>query len=379
MLVVLGLPGGAAAGDWCSLNPLPPCVESAARNGAPVTATDPSWDVFARTDGADVVWEVTRKPPSDDFRDLGAAATTDVWDLVIEIGPLFPRLVFMRGEPRSSGLSIGGGANAVVLSANPVASLGSCDTSAWPWGCDEVATIDRDAVLNGRVTEWGSVTDPARREALVGMRFATNAGAAAATPSIAADPGSGEQMLVFELGSPRFHDDGVTVFRGFADLAIPKAFLALVLGIDQPSTLTEAGVVVAVGGPREGSGIVDVSIGVEDVFARVSELSFSARRIRVRRGVIVPARPRMVSAKRKTKLLGELRFERAPARGSAIERHQALCRAGKRQKPRRSRGGAPSVAVRKLTPGVAYRCRVRAISKAGPGRWSKRVRIPARP
>lgn len=103
---------------------------------------------------------------------------------------------------------------------------------------------------------------------------------------------------------------------------------------------------------------------------------FSARKIRVERGVIVPRKPTSVAAQR----TGDHR--QAHVQGGhrpRLEghRHKARCvgRTGTHVVLDRELNGTPQY-ISGLRRGVAYDCTVRGTSKAGPGSVSATVRVP---
>lgn len=94
-------------------------------------------------------------------------------------------------------------------------------------------------------------------------------------------------------------------------------------------------------------------------------------------GTVVPTKPTKVRAERTSKHGARIRFRRSQSRGSEITSYEAKCSAEHAS----ASGNAtkPPIRLGDLEQGVAYRCRVRARSKAGPGPWSKRVTVPAKP
>ncbi|HEX6208625.1 MAG TPA: fibronectin type III domain-containing protein, partial [Actinomycetota bacterium] len=260
--------------------------------------------------------------------------------------------------------------NRVTVTASPVRMTDNDECSPiWPWSCPHQATNDFDGYLDVLATDYGAWADRAQREAMYGMDYTTNVGLTSIPPEIVNDPATGRERLLIRMANHHLYSDA-TLFEGFAHLRIPNLFLRRAYGVDHPSSLTGSGIDTAGTGsaatvsvmPEPGGGAMLVDI---------EGMRFSRKRVRISRGVITPTKPKDVRARRTPKRV-RLRFTEAKQRGSKITRYRASCVRGGTALT----GGAKRspVVVKGLSPGVKYACRVRAISKAGPGRWSKKVR-----
>lgn len=363
--------------SWCSDGVPEPCVESASVDGVPVRAGDPTYDVTATpvtgTGSQSFLWSVV---PAGGGFDLGAAARSQEWTVTFRTGSAEPRVAFTRGNPGVVARTLG--PNTITISSSPVTVTGGCDQRLWPWTCPSTATTQWDALLGGEVTDYGTWSDVAQREAMFGYDVFTNIDATSVPAEIRADAMTGEQRLLIRMANSHFLTDGTSVVKGFMYQRIPNAFLRLTYGIDNPATLTGRGLDPSITG--SGTGTVAVTAEVGALVVDAVDLSFSRRVLRLDRGVITPRRPQNIDAARTRVHRARIRFDEGAARGSRVVRHQIRCReiGGDHVVTKRSRNDA-RIFVRGLNADSAYWCRVRAISKAGPGRWSARDRVAARP
>jgi hypothetical protein len=369
----LQAPPAAAASDgpWC---PAPaPCIVSATRNSVTVDESNGTWDVVLSHTTAggsnDILWGVQKEGAPDPY-ELEASSLSDVWVITIDVGTIVPRVVFTHGD----NVAVARTGSQVTVTANPTTITGECDQSVWPWTCPVTATQQWDGYLDGQITDYGVWDNAAQRNAMFGMNYATNISATSMPPEIVNDPATGEEQLLIRLANPHFEEDGTTVFTGFAHLRIPNSFLKKAYGIDDPSSLTGRGLAPSVGGPTAGSGTVTVAqeSGGGAVLVDIVGVTFSHRLVRIRRGVITPKKPKDLRATRSGGSGATLRFDPATSRGSRIKRYEGLCTQGSDVAVDKGRRSPLRVAG---LGGGSYTCRVRAISKAGPGKWSGKDRI----
>jgi hypothetical protein len=306
--------------------------------------------------------------------DLGAAARTDVWVITIDTGSVIPRVIFTHGGAVAvTRTDDGDGTYHATITASPILLTGGCDQSAWPWTCDSPASQQWDGYLDGTITDYGSWDDVAQRSAMWGMNFATNVAATSLPPEITSDATTGVDQLLIRLANAHLQSDGTTVFHGFVHLRIPNAFLRNAYGIDDPATLTSAGLDPELSGSGSGTVTVTPEADGAALLVDATNLTFSARTLRLHQGALKPHRPTQLTAKRKAAHRAKLRFHASTARGSKVTGYLARCVGGS-DKVLAKRHGSP-VKVKGLRAGVAYDCRVRATSKAGKSPWSHRVRV----
>jgi fibronectin type III domain protein len=373
--LAVAIPGSASAtSSWCSDGAPAPCVESATVNGSAVASGDPTWDVTASLNTAggsnDVDWQVLSK--STGFT-LGSGSLTDVWVITLDMGTTIPRVAWSHGTAFSVvRTDDGDGTYHATITATPVVTVGDCDQSSWPWTCPSTASTEWDGYLDGAVTDYNAWTDVTQRQSMYGMDYAFNIAATSIPPELISDPTTGYDQILIRLANPHFEMDGSTVFQGSFHLVIPKSFLQVVYGIDDPATLTGTGILPSLSGT--GGGTVTVSLDPSNnVVVDGSNITFSSRTLKLRRGVITPTKPTKVFAHRVSPLKGKLTFAPAKPHGSRITGYRAVCVNGSTTKVGTAK--ASPVYVTNLAPGKAYTCRVRAKSKAGFGAWSAKVHL----
>jgi hypothetical protein len=381
--VVLGLPAPSSASDsYCSGPVPPPCIVSATVNGTPVPADDPNWsvevDLFTGGGSNDLLWQVLSVGTANPFV-LGPASLDDVWVITIDTGTVVPRVAFTHGTAVDvNRVDDGDGTYRVTITATPVVMTGECDQSVWPWTCPETASMEWDGYLDGNVTDYGAWDDVAQRNSMYGLDYSTNVSATSVPPEIVNDPGSGHEQLLIRLANPHFRMDGTTVFEGFVHQRIPNAFLSSVYGLDDPSSLTSSGLDPVVTGPGAvGTTSVVQEPGGAAMLVDIEGLTFSARKVRIGRGVVTPTRPENLDPVRSSPTRGRLRFGPSDPRGSEVTGYRGRCEHGSTVVTAK-RNHSPIV-MRGLRANTRYSCRVRGLSDAGPGPWSPPARLRARP
>ncbi len=379
LLVISPAPTGAQVlSHWCGAGAPTPCVVAASVDGVAVTETDPVYDVVvvdsSRTGSGSLLWNVTA---NGDY-DLGAGALGQEWSVTIDTGAVVPRVAFTKGAPGTVVRSGAPTANRVTVTSMPVAVTGGCDLSAWPWTCPETATSAWAGYLGGEVTDYGSWTDVPQRNAMYGYDIFTNIDATSLPAEIKRDAATGEERLVIRMANSHFGVDGTTLVNGFMYQSIPNRFLRQTYGIDNPGSLTAHGLDPSLSGG--GTGTVSIVDGGSALVVNATDLSFSRRVLRLDRGVITPKKPVVTKTVRHQVNRARLRFDEGAARGSKVIRHRAKCtEIGGTHVVTRNTKSDTKIVVRGLKADTRYRCKVRAISKAGPGKWSKRVTVARLP
>ena len=351
-------------------------VESVLMDGAAVPVEyELSVTCDALGGSQDVRWNVTKNGSYD----LGAAARTQVWSMRIDTGNVVPRVTSTHGGAVTVERSrTGDGHWHVDISAKPVLMLGECDQSVSPWTCPSVATQQWDGLLSGEITDYGSWEDAAQRAAFYGMDFASNIAASTIPPQIVADSVSGADMISLELANPHFlKSDPTQVFKGYVKTRIPNAFLKEVYGVDSPASLTSAGLAPTLSGSGSGS-LTVVDTGTALVVYG-TDMSFSRRVLRVHRGTITPTRPTGLTTRRTGSTTAKLSFTASKSRGAKVTGYQARCtaRVGTHVVTDTETNTPPQY-ISGLRRGVAYDCKVRGTSKAGPGPYTAVVRLSAK-
>jgi hypothetical protein len=319
----------------------------------------------------------------------GSETLDDVWRIHLRLGSWQPRIVFLHGDGLvAKRIDNGDGTFELDITGSPahITSFhipggdGGCDQSVWPWVCPETADGER-YYWGADISDNGQWTDPDQRAAFNGFDYATNIEATDIPPQVVEDPSTGMPQLQINLANPHYYTDGSTVFRGFVHMRIPNRFLRNVYGIDDPASMTSSGLTADYTGADTSAGTTTISqdAGDDAMLVDATGLRFSAKRLHVRVGTITPTRPRDIRAKRVGVHRGKVAFARSHSRGSKVTGYTVKCVARTGKDVETARGSESPVVVRGLAAGVAYDCKVRARSKAGPSRWSVADKMRARP
>jgi hypothetical protein len=190
----------------------------------------------------------------------------------------------------------------------------------------------------------------------------------------------GSRYLSSEMVNSHY-SHGTTVFNGEVRFRIPYTMLHDSFGVPDPSTMVASSLAGTVnGGTTAGTFNVFHDPDGGGMYVDITDLHFSVKRIKVRRGVIVPTRPTNLHATRIDAHTGRVGYTLAKARGAKPTGYKIRCVSGGGHVVTNTRTSPTSpIGISGLRRGVGYDCRVRATSKAGPGTWSFVVRMPARP
>lgn len=368
------------SGTWCATasSPTIPCIVSASRDGVNVP-DDGTYDIEVdpySADGANsALWSVSQTDAAvtdpnahspGTFASLPVTETAHTWSLTMQL-PLTPRVTFTYG----AGVAITRQTNAtnntvdVTVTGKPVLTgvNDECTVSSWPWQCPQQSTANV-TLFSGEITDFGQWNDPSERADFNGMDASTNVEESGLPPEVVGDPVS----IVFDLANSHILAGQSQPFQGFFNIDIPNAFL-VDMGIDDPSTLSSAGVSTSGSGgtttvtPETGSTQVDVS-----------GITFSPHKLKFAAGVITPTKPTSLRAKRTSGHKATLAFHRAKPRGSKLTGYQGRCSA-KHYATVKATGKHTTLHLHGLAPGTAYQCQVRAKSKAGYGHWTAKKKL----
>jgi len=369
-------PAIAESGDWCSQNGgVAPCIESLSRDGVPLAHNDPTWQVDLGTPGpGDVQWDLMKSGSYE--LDSGDAASR--FAIRIKTGSAVPRLSTAFGSDGVVQRGLVDGVHRVTITANPTFVAEGCAHAPYPWPCSTTAT-DQAWRLAGTVVDQDQWTDPVQRVAFYGVDFWTNVEVNSFPPGVIHDDAAGIARMALEFAGPHFQIDATTLFRGHAELTLPNEFLRHPFFIPSPTTMTPSSLAVAGGGPISTTTVSKASAGAPVEIA-VNDMTFSIRTLTVKTGVIIPTRPTRLRAQRLSSDQARVRFALATPRGSKITGYSARCvsAGGHVVGAKRKRDASP-IKLGGLRAGVAYTCKVRALSKAGAGKWSAPVKVARRP
>ncbi|MFC5179207.1 fibronectin type III domain-containing protein [Nocardioides taihuensis] len=371
----VGAPPALVPSNWCSDQPAP-CIESVTHDGTPVPKTDPTFQVQLADFGSgyEYMWNLME---SGDY-DLTSAAA-GAWTVVLDTGAVVPRVVYGIGQNGDvSRIDDGDGTWHVSTTAHPTLVAQGCDNSSVPWTCPTNAVADK-TFLAAEVTAWDNWTDVTQRKAFFGVDFWTNIEVNSFPPNVFADEATNSARMVLDVAAPHFLSDGTTEYHGHFEMVLPNDFLHENFFIPSPTTMTPASLAVGGGGPVSTTTVTKASPS-DPVVIRISDITFSKRRLEVSTGTIVPTRPGNLVARRTTTHAGRLSYDLAKARGARVTGYQARCVPAHGDSVTGSvKGNASPLKVTGLRSGTAYSCRVRATSKAGHGPWSAKSTLRARP
>lgn len=355
---------------WCGPGVARPCIVSVKKNGTALDSTSSDVTVSTLDTSAGypnftlIVNGQPDVPPS--------APLPDVWSVVLDTGASFEpqRIIGINGlDDIDIWTDSTTGHHMVRLTAQAVMWAAGCDSSgAWPWPCPTVAT-DSYPLLETEIADIDDADD------FVGFYAGTNVTFNGIFMEHKAD---GTPYLSTEAVAPHYQHDGTTLVKGDIRFRVPYRMARNAFGIPDPDTVVPGSFAGTINGSETaGSFAVSQDPDGNGLFIDVTGFTFSLKRVKVARGVIVPTRNLITKTVRATGTRGKVTFTRSKPRGARVTGYQARCVAGSHVVL--AGGGFPTIAVTGLHRGHAYDCRTRARSKAGPGPWSAIKRIPARP
>lgn len=357
---------------WCSTDPTPPCLISVNRGITTLTEADPDYEVLStgRLSNPDFDYFMFLVQGTDISKVL---STSDTWQFLFDTGTLDPNYMEgFAGVPDMDRVVDGDGTYKVRYTARPIVYTHGCTTGSlvWPWPCTDTPASEEvklSVEVQNRSDEFVNFFSAQSPQGVNGIFLET-----------ASD---GSRYLSSEMVNSHFRADGVTLFRGQVRFRIPYAMLSSSFGVPDPSTMVASSLTGTVNGSTTGA-IFSVYHDPDGggMFVDITNLTFSRKAIKVSRGVIVPTRPTNVRAIRKYARVGRVAFTPATARGARPTGYKARCvsRSGHVVTKTKSTPTSP-VRMGGLRRGVGYACKVRATSKAGPGPWSRVVRMPRHP
>src|ERR1700683_5344720 len=353
--------------EWCG-NQAPPCVVSASRNGVAITESDPVYAVSASgsllSDGEFLTqWGIADAQIHGTYATLAPGDVGVPFSITVDVGAHPPRVTdeYTGDVSVTDTYDSGAGTWDVTVSGAAVEQgvNADCDAVAWTCPSNETNTI---VAFQGEIGDWQQWSDQAEWNDFSGLDQWTNAELTEIPPQITGNP----LTISEEIGNS--HELNGQLFQGFWYAVLPNAFL-VDMGINDPSTLTSAGVSASAG-----TGTVTVTPGPTSTEIAITGITFSPRMIRIKRGTITPTAPTALKTRRASATVASLTFRAARPRGSYVRSYEGRCWA----RHRTTRYGTASrspVKVSKLIRGVSYSCQVRAKAAVGYGRWSQNRKI----
>ncbi|HUB42440.1 MAG TPA: fibronectin type III domain-containing protein [Streptosporangiaceae bacterium] len=347
--------------EWCG-NQAPPCVVSASRDGAAITQSDATYAVSATgsKSGGEFLtqWSIADVNVPGNYASLASTDAGVPFSITVDVGAHKPRVV----DEYAGGVSVSDNFNGrvgtwdVTISGTAVEQGVNADCNAVNWTCP---TNDNNTIVafQGEIGDWQQWADSAQWNDFDGLDQWTNVELTEIPPEITGNP----LTITEQLGNS--HDLNNQEFQGFWNAVLPNAFL-VDMGINDPSTLTSAGISASVG-----TGTVTVTPGATSTEIAITGITFSHRTVHIKRGTITPKAPTGLRTRRASATVAYLTFRAARPRGSYVRSYQGRCRAA-HHATRYGKGSRSPVKVTSLTRGVSYVCQVRAKASVGYGPWS---------
>jgi Fibronectin type III domain len=400
-LVVAVEPASATTSFWCSNNgDTAPCVESASvqvGSAALETLTPSSTDYYpVLQDCTDTVvnnhctgsvaWGLADGDPDHYSLDTHATLTLDLGTYIPSENDIFGVNATVTRNP------YGAASYRETISAQPTYQDGftdgaSCtETNSNEFLCPDQAT-DTSVGLNGLINDnYNDGNPPEMAAASYGLDDWTTSFATGPPLFLGSTPAG---TITIPIGNSHLHQDG-SVVQSQYNAVLPNALLEY-MGIDDPTTITSSSLAVTLQ-----SGNVSVTPNSDGVDINLSDITWpeppgagaiarlagvagakkaADKPLRIAPGVITPSRAVDVHARRVSKTSGHVTFSGAKPRGSKITHFQVSCSAKHHVSRTGTSKSRKHLRVHKLASATSYSCRVRAVSKAGRGKWSKGVTL----
>ena len=378
-------PASAAPEDfeerWCTDGYAAPCLESATRDGTPVTDSDANWAVYSTGRLNDIGYRYFHFM----VQPLGGAAVQpgDEWVITFRTGGIEPRYTEgYAGSPVVTRTQDPDGTWHVTYHAFAVRLAEGCEQGVWPTTCAATATDSQTrAVLSGEVHEK---PDLDYRGFDVGQNVDEVNG-----PFFSTAPDGSQYLEAFMANSHAYDSDpgpGTTAtdFVGQVRWRLPYRMLRNVFGIPNPETMVPGSLTGTVTRPGGVASPATFTFQQDPVTPNgwrvdVTNIGFSRKILRVRTGTITPTRPTNVTAERIGAGRGQVAFDASSPRGANVTGYAVRCVSLNGNQVVTASGSVALVTVTGLREGARYDCRVRATSAVGPSLWTAAVRMPGAP
>lgn len=341
---------------------------SASRNGVVLDKNDPTYVVSVagskQSNGEFLSqWSIADSQIKGTYATLPDSDIGVPFSITVDVGAHQPRVTDEYAGDATVATSLVSGDWHVTVSGTAVEQgvNADCDAVAWTCPVNETSTI---VAFQGEVGDWEQWSNSSQWNDFTGLDQWTNAELTEIPPEISGTPFT----ITEDIGNS--HELNGVVFQGFWDAVLPNAFL-VDMGINDPSTLTSAGISASVG-----TGTVTVTPGPSSTEISITGITFSRRIVHIKRGTITPATPLYLRTHRTSATVGELGFHAAKPRGSFVRSYQGRCWA-KHRTTRFGTARRSPLKVSSLVKGVSYMCQVRAKASVGYGPWSRSRKLAA--
>lgn len=365
--------GTAFPQGWCTFPKAPPCVVSLSQDGSAIPSSSTTWvasigNGYVVDGDTQVQWSVSNENENvedggSEYASMGPDQTSHLWSMTVRVDSDPRSLSGYLDQMQTSVTNNGNGTWDVTTTGYPVTTGVNAECQpVTPESCPFQASADA-TIFQAQSDDFQYSSIPSSEwKDYNGLREWTNVEESDLPPQVSGSP----LQITEQLTNSHKLATGA-VFAGFFHAVLPNAFL-VDMGIDDPSTIDPGSVSTSIG-----SGAVAVVPGASSTEIDITGITFTHRVLKIKRGTITPTRPRITKSKRSAHRV-RLHFSRAHPRGSHIVRYEARCRASHHHTHISTAKGSP-VVVKGLAAGVGYSCQVRAKSKAGYGRWSKKHTI----
>jgi hypothetical protein len=332
-----------------------------------LTPTDPNVDLaissFSDRGSQNFLFDIESTTTGSD---LGPGAVGSTFKVIINTGQMVPRVAAGQANVSFQRNQLPDGTYQLTITGSPVKmnDNSGCDFSGPSPTCPFQAQKTYAALFQVQVDDYNVNIYPANWvPTFYGMDLATNVAETGLPPQIMNDSSNNEE-LVLQLADYHEYADS-TLTSGFVHLRIPAAFLKTVYGIDDPTTVTGSALQASIGA---GTVTITPEAGNQALDVNVTGITFSTQTLVIKRGVITPGAPTRLHARRTAKHRGQISFQAAPARGSAVTGYDVTCRPRARHHSEVTAFSSHSpITVNGLAKRVAYSCTVEAESRAGVG------------
>ncbi len=300
---------------------------------------------------------------------INSTDPTVPWRIRVNTGAMVPRQ--MNGVTQDNDFSVstlpdGSRRLTATFRAAPIAWIDPFGTCL-PTDCGDdttVANFTSDGFFNSYVTDLeGTGFPPDEVIHREGMVTGWNA-------DYATEPYYNAELnaLEIQLANAHLRAPGEPA-TGHYEAFLPNAYLINIMQVPDPSTLTAGSLVVS----RAGTSTVyvpTVSHEPGGIRIKVTDITFSKVKLRIKPKASIPGRPLWGSVKRPTPTSVKLKFRPPLADGGPnISAYQARCRKG--SNPYQYAKGDGSPLTIKGVPRADVDCQVRARNRIGWGDWGK--------
>src|SRR3984885_7553076 len=290
-------PGNDWPAEWCG-NQAPPCVVAASRAGVAIPEDDTTFAVSAsgslQSDGEFLTqWSIALANGGGTYATLAPTDAGVPFSITVDVGKHDPRVLdeYAGGVSVTKAFNRRVGTWDVTVSGTAVEQGVNADCNAVAFTCPENET-NTIVAFQGEIGDWQQWADSAQWNDFNGLDQWTNVELTEIPPQITGNPFAISEQLA------NSHELNGELFDGSWNAVLPNAFL-VDMGINDPSTLTSAGISASVG-----TGTVTVTPGASSTEIAITGITFSRRTVHIKRGSITPNAPAGLKTRRASAAVG---------------------------------------------------------------------------